>query len=120
MTSCPCNSTSTPSKPCAASTRRGACSRPIRPPLVASFLQRVFVLPNRRVVAQADLAELLEDTLYALREQRGTGVYPKSALEYLNDWAANDKGWLRKFYRRAPTSRTSTSRRPPSGRLPGW
>ena len=66
--------------------------------LVASFLQRVFVLPNRRVIAQADLAELLEDTLYALREQRGAGVYPKGALEYLNDWAANDRGWLRKFY----------------------
>jgi hypothetical protein len=66
--------------------------------LVASFLQRVFLLPNQRVIAQADLAEQLEDTLYALREQRGAGVYPKGALEYLNDWSANDKGWLRKFY----------------------
>jgi hypothetical protein len=33
-----------------------------------------------------------------LRERRGAGIYPKSALEYLNDWAANDKAWLRKFY----------------------
>ena len=66
--------------------------------LVASFLHRVFVLPNRRVIAQADLAEALEDTLHALREQRGAGVYPKGALEYLNDWAANDKAWLRRFY----------------------
>ena len=32
-------------------------------PLVASFLHRVFVLPNRRVLAQADLAEALDDTL---------------------------------------------------------
>ena len=39
-----------------------------------------------------------EDTLYDLREQRGAQLFPKSALEYLNDWAANDKGWLRKFY----------------------
>lgn len=67
-------------------------------PLVASFLQRVFVLPNRRALLQADLAEALEDTLFALREQRGGGTYPKSAVEYLNDWAANDKAWLRKFY----------------------
>lgn len=66
--------------------------------LVASFLHRVFVLPNRRVIAQADLAEALEDTLYALREQRGASAYPKAALEYLNDWAANEKAWLRKFY----------------------
>jgi len=66
--------------------------------LVASFLHRVFVLPNRRVIRQADLAEALEDTLYALREQRGGNVYPKTAIEYLNDWAANDKAWLRKFY----------------------
>ena len=67
-------------------------------PLVASFLHRVFVLPNLRVMAQADLAEALEDTLYALREQRGASAYPKPAVEYLNDWAANDKAWLRKFY----------------------
>ena len=66
--------------------------------LIASFLHRVFVLPNKRTINQADLAEALEDTLYALREQRGAGTYPKSALEYLNDWAANDKAWLRKFY----------------------
>jgi len=66
--------------------------------LVASFLHRVFVLPNQRVISQSQLAETLEDSLYALREQRGDKLYPKSALEYLNDWAANDKAWLRKFY----------------------
>ena len=69
--------------------------------LVASFLHRVFVAPNRRVISQAGLAEALEDTLYTLRQQRSGStypVYPKSALEYLNDWAANDKAWLRKFY----------------------
>ena len=66
--------------------------------LVASFLHRVFVLPNRRVIREADLAELLEDTLYAVRQQRGANAYPKSALEYLNDWAANERAWLRKFY----------------------
>lgn len=67
-------------------------------PLVASFLHRVFITPNVRVMAQADLAEALEDTLFDLRERLGAASYPKSALEYLNDWAANDKAWLRKFY----------------------
>ncbi len=68
-------------------------------PLVASFLDRIFVAPNVRVMAAADLAESLEDELYALRQQLGETTFPKSALEYLNDWAAPDKGWLRKFYR---------------------
>lgn len=68
-------------------------------PLIASFLRRVFIVPNVRVIIQADLAETLEDELFALRERLGTDTFPKSALDYLNDWAANDKGWLRKFYR---------------------
>ncbi|MHB0888488.1 DUF3375 domain-containing protein [Acidithiobacillus sp.] len=68
-------------------------------PLVASFLQRVFVAPNVRGMAAADLAEALEDELYALRQHLGDEAFPKPALDYLNDWAAPDKGWLRKFYR---------------------
>ncbi len=68
-------------------------------PLVASFLQRVFILPNVRTMPQADLAEALEDELFGLRERLGSGAFPKSALDYLNDWAGNEKGWLRKFYR---------------------
>ncbi len=68
-------------------------------PLVVSFLQRAFIDPNERVIAQADLVEKLEDELFAVREQLGDESFPKAALEYLNDWAGNDKGWLRKFYR---------------------
>ena len=68
-------------------------------PLVASFLHRVYVAPNVRVMSEADLAEALEDELFALREQLGPEAYPKGAQDYLNDWAAPDKGWLRKFYK---------------------
>lgn len=67
-------------------------------PLIGSFLHRAFIVPNVRVMAQSDLAETLEDTLFGLRERLGQQVFPKSAPEYLNDWAANEKGWLRKFY----------------------
>ena len=66
--------------------------------LVTSFLYRVFISPNVRVIAQADLAEALEDELFGLREQLGAEAFPKPAVDYLNDWSANDKGWLRKFY----------------------
>ncbi len=68
-------------------------------PLMASFLHRVFVAPNVRVMSEADLAEALADELFVLREQLGPAAYPKGALDYLNDWAASDKGWLRKFYK---------------------
>jgi hypothetical protein len=70
-------------------------------PLVASFLHRAFIAPNIRVMAQTELVEALNDTLYGIAEQtpdKAAPKFPKPALEYLNDWAANDKGWLRKFY----------------------
>src|SRR5262245_27011718 len=67
--------------------------------LVASFLHRVFVAPNVRVMASADLVEALEDELFALRERLGPEAFPKPALDYLNDWPSPEKGWLRKFYR---------------------
>jgi len=67
-------------------------------PLVISFLHRVFIVPNVREIAQADLQEALEDELFALRERLGGESYPRHGLEYLNDWADNAQGWLRKFY----------------------
>jgi flagellar motility protein MotE (MotC chaperone) len=67
-------------------------------PLVASFLHQAFVAPNVRVMAQADLVEKLGDVLFGLRLSLGDGTFPRAAAQYLDDWAANDKGWLRKFY----------------------
>lgn len=68
-------------------------------PLMASFLYQVFVEKNVRLISQAELVEALEDQLFQLRQIQGSEKFPKSALEYLNDWAAPEKGWLRKFYR---------------------
>lgn len=70
-------------------------------PLVASFLHCAFVAPNVRSMAAANLAEALEDELFALRELLGSDAFPKPALDYLNDWASPEKGWLRKFYRQS-------------------
>jgi len=67
-------------------------------PLIASFLQRAFIDGNVRYITQADLTEALEDYLFALRERYGQDSFKSSAISYLNDWAENDKGWLRKFY----------------------
>jgi hypothetical protein len=66
--------------------------------LIASFLHRVFVAPNARVLAAADLEEVLEDELYGLRQGLGAEAFPRSAADYLNDWADAEHGWLRKFY----------------------
>lgn len=68
-------------------------------PLIVSFLHRAFVVPNVRVMAAVDLTEALEDELYALRLQQGETIFPRTAQEYLDDWAAPEKGWLRKFYK---------------------
>jgi len=67
-------------------------------PLMASFFQQVFVDQNARVIPQADLVEALEDELFQLRDMLGDNSFPKSAQDYLNDWATPEKGWLRKFY----------------------
>lgn len=69
-------------------------------PLVVSFLNRLFVESNVRVMDAADLAAALEDELFVLRERYGEESFPKSAQYYLNDWASSEKGWLRKFYRK--------------------
>ncbi|TLV17781.1 DUF3375 domain-containing protein [Klebsiella indica] len=66
--------------------------------LIASFLWQAFSLPNARSIPQEELTEKLEDTLYILRQQYGDNFYPRPARDYLNDWAAPERGWLRKFY----------------------
>jgi hypothetical protein len=44
---------------------------------VAAFLQRVFLTPNKRIVPQADLTEVLEDELFGLRARIGPQGLPK-------------------------------------------
>ena len=67
-------------------------------PLIASFLSFAFIEPNIRVMSESALASKLEDLLFQLRESLGDEALPKTAKSYLNDWAQDDKGWLRKFY----------------------
>lgn len=67
-------------------------------PLIATFLQQTIVAPNLRLISQADLVSKLEDQLFQLHETQGEDAFPQTALQYLDDWAQDDKGWLRKFY----------------------
>ncbi len=66
--------------------------------LIASFLQHTFIESNVRVMSQPELELRLEDLLFQLRETEGEGTFPRSARDYLDDWAQTDRGWLRKFY----------------------
>lgn len=68
-------------------------------PLVICFLQRAFIVPNHRSLAQTDLVSRLDDLLYALRQALGDEAFPRSALAYLADWSSDERGWLRRYYR---------------------
>lgn len=66
--------------------------------LICSFLHRAFILKNERVLGAEALASALTDELYAIADRDGT-TFGKTPLEYLNDWASPEKGWLRSFYK---------------------
>ncbi|EAR21570.1 DUF3375 family protein [Nitrococcus mobilis] len=68
-------------------------------PLVIGFLHRCFIEPNVRTLSEEEAAARLEDYLFQLRERFGEEAFPKRALDYLNDWANDQRGWLRKYYR---------------------
>jgi Protein of unknown function (DUF3375) len=67
-------------------------------PLIISFLYKSFIQPNVRSMSQPELASRLADHLYTLRELAGEAAFPKRSEQYLDDWASDDRGWLRKFY----------------------
>ena len=66
-------------------------------PLVLSFLYRIFVAENVRSIPATELVSRLDDELYA-RNERIPSSFPKPARAYLDDWAAAESGWLRKYY----------------------
>lgn len=67
-------------------------------PLLLAFLGRVFVDDNVREISESALVSLLDDELYGLNKRLGEGTYPRTPKAYLDEWAAADTGWLRKYY----------------------
>lgn len=67
-------------------------------PLVVSFLYRTFVVPNVRALSQPDLLSRLDDFLYDLRQTLGDDAPRRQAGDYLGDWSADERGWLRRYY----------------------
>lgn len=67
-------------------------------PLVLGFLALAFIAPNRRAIPAPELTAHLESYLDQLRETYGAERYPRSARQYLEDWAAPERAYLRKYY----------------------
>jgi len=69
-------------------------------PLIVSFLFRTFIQPNLRSLPQPELAARLDDHLHHVRARLADGDdrFPRPAAEYLDDWASDERAWLRKYY----------------------
>jgi hypothetical protein len=67
-------------------------------PLILSFLALAFIQPNRRAIPAPELTSQLDGYLDELRETHGPARYPKSARQYLDDWASPERAYLRKYY----------------------
>lgn len=64
--------------------------------LILAFLGEFFVEGNRGACSAAAVADALDDQLYALNADEVR--YPKEPRAYLEDWAATEAGYLRRFY----------------------
>jgi hypothetical protein len=67
-------------------------------PFVIGFFFESFVAPNVRTLPRDELQRSLEDFIERLRERHGSDVLPRRPSEYLEEWARDDHGWLRKYY----------------------
>ncbi len=70
--------------------------------LILSFLGGFFVEDNRGACRGSEVAAALDDHLYALNAaiatDNGDARFPKAPRAYLEDWAATEAGYLRRFY----------------------
>lgn len=67
-------------------------------PMIASFLHHSFIAPNVRTIPRQQLASQLDDHLFHLHEVAAEVLFPKPATAYLDDWASDERSWLRKYY----------------------
>jgi hypothetical protein len=67
-------------------------------PLIISFFYRIFIQPNRRSIAYAELVTKLDDYLYQLQEMYGENKYPRGARAYIEEWSSDNSEFLRQYY----------------------
>ncbi len=67
-------------------------------PLIVSFFHASFLATNVRSLPEQQMLAKLDDHLYQLRERYGHDEFPRSAAQYLDAWASDAHGWLRRYY----------------------
>lgn len=67
-------------------------------PLAVSFFIAAFTGTNLRNIGRQQLIDTLDDVLFGVRDAYGEDKFPRPAAEYLDDWAAPERAWLRKYY----------------------
>jgi hypothetical protein len=51
-----------------------------------------------RSLPEQELASKLDDHLFHMRERLGAEMFPRTALQYLEAWASDEHGSLRRYY----------------------
>ena len=84
---------------CGITVPRGGCCGPTTRRWCSASCIRYSSPENVRSISATELASRLDDELYALNERGGEPKkFPRPAKAYLDDWAAPEAGWLRKYY----------------------
>ena len=66
--------------------------------MAAAFLYKEFIAENRRMIAEQELIGRMENFIERINQGRDERIFPRTAKEYLDEWADDEHGWLRKFY----------------------
>lgn len=61
------------------------------------FFIQAFTAPNQRDIGRQELSDQLDDLLFGLREVFGEDRFHRPPGEYLDEWAAPERAWLRKY-----------------------
>lgn len=67
-------------------------------PFVIGFLHHCFIEPNVRSRGRQDLQSQFEEYRAHIHDRLDEDAFPRPAAEYLDEWARDDRGWLRKYY----------------------
>lgn len=67
-------------------------------PFIVAFLFQNFIEENKRQIAEHELIRSLDNYIHELNQGREEEFVKRSGWEYLDQWADENHGWLRKFY----------------------